>query len=129
MAQSGPAGGGGGGGVCGGGAGLSAEASLSVNALQPAAAEKEIARLEALIEQLTAKIAELKTIIEETTKELEADKEELATATELRQKQLKAFHGEELDAIQNVENLKAAIIVLGKRACGDKDLDCKSENQ
>merc|ERR1719310_2307656 len=78
------------------------------------AAEKEIARLEALIEQLTAKIAELKTIIEETTKELEADKEELATATELRQKQLKAFHGEELDAIQNVENLKAAITVLGK---------------
>jgi len=82
------------------------------------AAEKEIARLEALIEQLTAKIAELKTIIEETTKELEADKEELATATELRQKQLKAFHGEELDAIQNVENLKAAIIVLGKHHGG-----------
>jgi hypothetical protein len=78
------------------------------------AAEAEIARLEALIEALTAKIAELKTVIAETTKELEADKEELATATELRQKQLKAFHGEELDAIQNVENLKAAIVVLGK---------------
>jgi hypothetical protein len=82
------------------------------------AAEKEIDRLEALIEQLTAKIAELKTIIEETTKELEADKEELATATELRQKQLKAFHGEELDAVQNVENLKAAIIILGKHHGG-----------
>eukprot|EP00746_Dinoflagellata_sp_MGD_P161891 gnl/MRDRNA2_/MRDRNA2_89211_c0_seq1.p1 gnl/MRDRNA2_/MRDRNA2_89211_c0~~gnl/MRDRNA2_/MRDRNA2_89211_c0_seq1.p1 ORF type:complete len:752 (-),score=250.54 gnl/MRDRNA2_/MRDRNA2_89211_c0_seq1:49-2304(-) len=82
------------------------------------AAEKEIERLEALIEQLTAKIAELKTIIEETTKELEADKQELAEATELRQKQLKAFHGEELDAIQNVENLKAAIIVLGKHHGG-----------
>jgi len=82
------------------------------------AAENEISRLESLIEQLTAKIAELKTIIAETTKELEADKEELATATELRQKQLKAFHGEELDAIQNVENLKAAIIVLGKHHGG-----------
>jgi len=82
------------------------------------AAEKEIDRLEALIEQLTAKIAELKTIIEETTKELEADKEELATATELRQKQLKAAHGEELDAIQNIENLKAAITVLGKHHGG-----------
>merc|ERR550514_1047091 len=79
------------------------------------AAEKEIDRLEALIEQLTAKISELKTIITETTKELEADKEELATATELRQKQLKEMHGYELDAIQNIENLKAAILVLGKR--------------
>jgi len=78
------------------------------------AAENQIASLEAKIEQLTAKSAELKTLIAETTKELEADKEELATATALRQKELKAFHGEELDAIQNVENLKAAIIVLGK---------------
>merc|ERR1719446_1552488 len=78
------------------------------------AAEAEIASLEAKIEALTAKIAELKTVIADTTKELEADKEELATATALRQKQLKAFHGEELDAIQNVENLKAAIVVLGK---------------
>merc|ERR1719160_2171263 len=77
-------------------------------------AEAEIAALEAKIEALTAQIAELKTVIAETTAELEADKEELAKATALRQKQLKAFHGEELDAIQNVENLKAAIIVLGK---------------
>jgi len=82
------------------------------------AAETEISRLESLIEQLTAKSAELKSLIGETTKELEADKEELATATELRQKQLKAFHGEEMDAIQNVENLKAAIIVLGKHHGG-----------
>merc|ERR550537_1152527 len=78
------------------------------------AAEAEIASLEAKIEALTAKIAELKTLIAQTTKELEADKEELATATALRQKQLKAFHGEELDGIQNIENLKAAIVVLGK---------------
>jgi len=78
------------------------------------AAEAQIASLETKIEALTAKSAELKTLIAETTKELEADKEELATATALRQKELKAFHGEELDAIQNVENLKAAIVVLGK---------------
>merc|ERR1719160_889326 len=77
-------------------------------------AEAKIAELESKIEALTAKIAELKTVIADTTAELEADKEELETATALRQKQLKAFHGEELDAIQNVENLKAAIIVLGK---------------
>jgi len=79
-----------------------------------ATAEQQISSLEAKIEELTAKTAELKSLIGETTKELEQDKEELATATELRQKQLKGFHQEELDAIQNVENLKAAIIVLGK---------------
>merc|ERR1719420_1753791 len=79
-------------------------------------AEQQITSLEADIEKLTAKSAELKSLIGETSKELGADKEELAEATALRQKQLKAFHGEELDAIQNVENLKAAIIVLGKHS-------------
>jgi len=78
------------------------------------AAEAKIASLESQIEALTSQSAELKTVIAETTAELAADKQELATATALRQKELKAFHGEELDAIQNVENLKAAIIVLGK---------------
>jgi len=78
------------------------------------AAEAQIADLEAKIEALTAKIAELKTLIAETTKDLAANTEELNTATELRQKQLKEMHGYELDAIQNIENLKAAIIVLGK---------------
>jgi len=79
-------------------------------------AEQQIASLEAKIEQLSAKSAELKSLIGETTKELQADKEELAEASALRQKQLKEFHGQELDAIQNVENLKAAIIVLGKHS-------------
>lgn len=79
-------------------------------------AEQQIASLEAKIEQLSAKSAELKSLTWETTKELEADKEELAEASALRQKQLKEFHGQELDAIQNVENLKAAIIVLGKHS-------------
>merc|ERR1719313_2795189 len=79
-------------------------------------AEQQIESLEAKIEQLTAKSAELKALIGETSKELEADKEELAEATALRQKQVKEFHGMELDVIQDVENLKAAIIVLGKHA-------------
>merc|ERR550537_1712324 len=73
------------------------------------AAEAQIADLEAKIEALTAKIAELKTLIAETTKDLAANTEELNTATELRQKQLKEMHGYELDVIQNIENLKAAI--------------------
>merc|ERR1719160_1696394 len=82
------------------------------------AAEAKIAELESMIESLTAKTAELKSTIKETQDELEADKNELAEATALRNKQLKEFHGEELDGIQNIENLKAAIIVLGKHHGG-----------
>jgi len=78
------------------------------------AAQAKIAELEAKIESLTAKTAELKTTIKETSDELEADKNELAEATALRNKQLKEFQGEELAGIQNIENLKAAIMVLGK---------------
>lgn len=78
------------------------------------AAKSKIAELESLIESLIAKTVELKTTIKETQDELEADKNELAEATALRNKQLKEFQGEELDAIQNIENLKAAIMVLGK---------------
>jgi len=78
------------------------------------AAEAKIAQLEAEIESLTAKTAELRTTIKETQDELAADKNELAEATALRNKQLKAFQGEELAGIQNIENLKAAITVLGK---------------
>merc|ERR1719191_830952 len=78
------------------------------------AAEAKIAELESTIESLTTKTAELKTTIQETSDALEADKNELAEATALRNKQLKEFQGEELDGIQNIENLKAAIIVLGK---------------
>jgi chromosome segregation ATPase len=78
------------------------------------AAEAQIASLESKIDQLTAKSAELKTLISETTAQLAADKEELEKATAIRQKQLKAMHQEELDGIQNIENLKAAIMVLGK---------------
>merc|ERR1719453_533732 len=56
------------------------------------AATAKIADLEATIEMLTARSAELNTRIKELEKEFKADKAALAEATALRQKQLKEFH-------------------------------------
>jgi len=78
------------------------------------AATAKIADLEATIEMLTARSAELKTRIAELESEVAADKASLAKATALREKQLKEFHSLELDSISALENLKAAIVVLGR---------------
>jgi hypothetical protein len=78
------------------------------------AAEAKIADLTSTIEALTAKTAELKILIDKTTTDLADDKEALAVATETRNKQLKEFHGVEVQAIQNIENLKTAIMVLSR---------------
>jgi chaperonin cofactor prefoldin len=82
-------------------------------------AEAKIAELEALIESLTAKVAELKAKIEELEAQVAADKKALAEATALREKQIQEFHGAELDNIQAIENLKAAITILGKHHGGN----------
>merc|ERR1719361_1348739 len=50
----------------------------------------------------------------EAEAQVAADKKALAEATAVREKQLAAFHEMEKDSIQAIENLKAAIIVLGK---------------
>merc|ERR1719353_1967773 len=63
---------------------------------------------------LTARSKELNTKIKELEAEVAADKAALAEATALRQKQLKEFHGMELDNIEALENLKSAIVVLSK---------------
>merc|ERR1719453_337135 len=76
------------------------------------AAEAKIADLTSTIEALTAKSESLKITIEKTAAELESDKQALAEATETRNKELKEFQGVEVQAIQNIENLKAAIMVL-----------------
>merc|ERR1719390_168281 len=76
--------------------------------------EAKIAQLDATIESLTAKVAELTTKIKETEDEVATNKKTLAEATALREKQLKEFHGNEMDSIQAIENLKAALTVLGK---------------
>jgi hypothetical protein len=78
------------------------------------AATAKIADLEATIEMLTARSKELKTKIKELESEVAADKAALATATALREKQLKEFHAMELDNIAALENLKAAIAVLSR---------------
>merc|ERR1719316_2411246 len=76
------------------------------------------AELEAEIERLTALSAELNEKLKELEDELAKDKEELAEAEALRKKQLAEFHGAEVDSIQAIENLKAAIVVLGKHHGG-----------
>merc|ERR1719502_2607126 len=90
--------------------------------------ESKIAELNAEIERLTAKSAELKELLKELAEKIEAPKKELAEATALREKQLKAFHGGELDSIQAIENLKAAIVILGKHHEGKTTMpDLKTE--
>merc|ERR1719331_2996494 len=78
------------------------------------AATSKISELEATIEMLTARSGELKTKIKELESEVAADKAALATATALREKQLKEFHAMELDNIAALVNLKAAIAVLSR---------------
>jgi len=78
------------------------------------AGEEKIKELEATIESLTSKIEELKTTLKELRAQLATDKADLAEATALREKEAKAFHGTELDSIQAVENMKAALTVLSK---------------
>merc|ERR1719456_1920708 len=91
-------------------------------------AESKISELTSTIEQLTARCAELKEAIAQLEATIAADKQTLAEATELREKELKAFHGGELDSIQAIENLKAAIVVLGKHHEGKATMpDLKTE--
>jgi len=82
------------------------------------AATAKIAELTASIEMLTSRSAELKTKIKELETEFAADKAALAEATALREKQLKEFHAMELDNIAALENLKSAIVVLGRHQGG-----------
>jgi len=82
------------------------------------AAEAKISELESSIESNSARSEELKVTIKQLEDGVAADKQSLAEATELREKELKEFHGEEVDSIQAVENLKAAIVVLSKHHGG-----------
>eukprot|EP00444_Apocalathium_aciculiferum_P035483 CAMPEP_0183485160 /NCGR_PEP_ID=MMETSP0370-20130417/179284_1 /TAXON_ID=268820 /ORGANISM="Peridinium aciculiferum, Strain PAER-2" /LENGTH=839 /DNA_ID=CAMNT_0025678457 /DNA_START=75 /DNA_END=2591 /DNA_ORIENTATION=- len=78
------------------------------------AASAKIEELTSTIESLTAKSAELSVNIKELDAQLASDKQALAEATALREKQLAEFHGMESDSVQALENLKAAIEVLSK---------------
>jgi hypothetical protein len=76
--------------------------------------EAKIEQLEADIESLSAKKAELIATIKEVTEKTAAEKKTLAEAQALRDKQLQEFHAMELDNIQALEQLKAALTILGK---------------
>merc|ERR1719326_389008 len=82
------------------------------------ASEAKIAELTATIESLTARSAELNSSIKELNAQVAADTAALKEATELRNKQLEEFHGAEMDSIQAIENIKAALTVLSKHHDG-----------
>jgi len=78
------------------------------------ASTAKIEQLASDIEGMTAKSSELDTNIKELTAQIASDKQALAEATALREKQLSEFQGMENDNVQALENLKAAIEVLSK---------------
>merc|ERR1719326_911257 len=81
-------------------------------------ATAKISNLEAKIESLSAKKLMLENKIKELESNVAANKKALAEAKALRAKQLKEFHGSEMDSIQAIEGLKAALVVLTKHTDG-----------
>jgi len=79
-----------------------------------AANEAKRAELNSTIHELTAKSSELTSQITSLEEEVATNKNALAEASALREKELKEFHSSDLDSTQAVENLRAAIEVLGK---------------
>jgi hypothetical protein len=82
--------------------------------------QAKIAELKSSIEILTAKKTELATKIKELNDDVADNKATLAEATATRKKQLQDYQGLELDDVQAIENLKAAIEVLSKHFSADK---------
>ncbi|CAK0894147.1 unnamed protein product [Prorocentrum cordatum] len=78
------------------------------------AAQAALSSLNATIESSAAKASELEQSIAQLGEEMAASKKTLAEAAAMRQKESAQFHSMEVDAIQNIEALKAAIVVLGK---------------
>jgi hypothetical protein len=75
---------------------------------------EKVSELEATIEELTASSAGLKAKIKELEGEVVDNKNTLAKATALREKELAEFNQNEKDSVANIANLKAAIVVLSK---------------
>jgi len=78
------------------------------------AGQNKIASLESTIESLTATSSELTSSIKSIQAKLAEDKSTLAEATAVREKQAAEFHQSELDSIEALENLKAALVILSK---------------
>merc|ERR1719380_133863 len=75
---------------------------------------QRITDLGAAIEEMTAKSASLKTDIEELTKQVAASTASLEESTAIREKESSEFFATEKDSIVNTEQVKGAIMTLGK---------------
>lgn len=84
-------------------------------------AERRIAQLTALLEQLAALEAQLKTEIAGLAQDIADDQDALATATAIRQKQFAAFQAEEADLKETHILLYQAVQVLSKVQLLQKD--------
>jgi len=78
------------------------------------AGEAKVADLKAAMGEFAAKIEELREGLASTKTKLRADQDALDTATEIRMKENKAFHGEETDLLASIQSCKQAIVVLSK---------------
>lgn len=76
--------------------------------------ESKSADLTSTIDSLTAESSELDLALKQLAKDIAADKDALAEATALREKQAKEFHMEDLNATQALEAVRAALEVLSK---------------
>jgi len=81
-----------------------------------AAGKAKIDQLTAANEAGFARSKELGQQIKELESQVAADKAALKTAQAKRDEEVQAFQGMETDNIQAIENLKAALVVLGKHA-------------
>jgi hypothetical protein len=77
-------------------------------------AQAKIADLKSTQDALESKTAGLKQTIEQLEKDTADGKSSLEAAAALREKEQSQFHGSELESIQSIEALKAAIEVLSK---------------
>jgi chaperonin cofactor prefoldin len=77
-------------------------------------AETDIETLAASIESLTAQSAKLNTEISKLESEIKENNEALATATEVREKELAEFTQMEKDSLVSISQLKNAVIALSK---------------
>jgi chromosome segregation ATPase len=79
-------------------------------------ATSKIAELESTISGSAAKSSELKERLDEINGEVAAAKKALAESEKLRKRQAQNFHQEEIEAVEAIENLKAAIMVLERKS-------------
>jgi len=77
-------------------------------------AEDRIRLLQTAIEMGTAKAAKLDAEIKQLEKEIAANKEALATATTLREKELSEFNAEEKELLETIRALDEAVTTLSK---------------